>query len=217
MYLLTHIASEECLSCQRSQTCSHMELSLASGNYNRTALTLFQVSSLKQKGPEKVFQQGRQKGTNKLIAKADTFQVLPLSLFEDLQLASLVIIAYSQFLCYQCRNSMSTVSKEQQGQQQMEESKEEEEAKLMLIRAEKVIEEEECKTPTGSPNKIPAIQNCPPAPRKKRRHVSPFSSSRMKRSSPTELNFRVVRHQEVESFFHSIFQLTRFNKRCRSI
>ncbi|BAT90487.1 hypothetical protein LR48_Vigan08g144900 [Vigna angularis] len=76
---------------------------------------------------------------------------------------------------------------------------------------------EECKTPTSSSNKIPTIETCPPAPRKRRRlQMQQFSSS-IKRSSSNALNY-VVRHdQEVESFFQSTFELSRVNKRCRSV
>ena len=87
-------------------------------------------------------------------------------------------------------------------------------AKRKMVLEEEVAEE--CKTPTWQGNMIPAIEKCPPAPRKKRRTVPPFSSH-MKRSSATELNFVGVRHEEVESFFQSMFELTRVNKRCRSI
>ncbi|OIW08529.1 hypothetical protein TanjilG_03205 [Lupinus angustifolius] len=80
---------------------------------------------------------------------------------------------------------------------------------VKLIQGEEVVEE--CKTPTGSRNKIPIIQTCPHAPRKKRKF-----SSLMKRSSATNLNF-LVRDEEVELFFKSMFSITRVPKRCRSI
>ncbi|CAJ1979213.1 unnamed protein product [Sphenostylis stenocarpa] len=75
---------------------------------------------------------------------------------------------------------------------------------------------EDCKTPTSSGNRIPIIQKCPPAPRKKRRlQKSPFFSS-IKRSSLNGFS-HVVRHdEEVESFFQSMFELARVKKRCRS-
>ncbi|KAK7312615.1 hypothetical protein VNO77_36599 [Canavalia gladiata] len=101
----------------------------------------------------------------------------------------------------------SSVSKQEGG---------EGDAKINVIEAQEVIGESlECKTPTWSANKIPLIKKCPPAPRKKRRSV-PLFSSRMKRSSSTYL----VRPEpeEVESFFQSMFELTRVNKSCsRSI
>nr|KYP68615.1 hypothetical protein KK1_022248 [Cajanus cajan] len=75
---------------------------------------------------------------------------------------------------------------------------------------------EECKTPTCSSNKIPMIQKCPLAPRKKRSRSIPQFSSCMKRSSSSDLN-HVIRHDEVESFFQSMFELTRVNKRHKSI
>lgn len=102
--------------------------------------------------------------------------------------------------------------------------KQEEEAKITKqIQAQEVViimeEFEECKTPTCPRNKIPLLQNCPPAPRKKRK-VLPFSSrSRiMKRSSAaTELKY-VVKDEEVECLFQSMFHLTKVSsKRCRSI
>lgn len=92
----------------------------------------------------------------------------------------------------------------------------EEDAKRKVNEAMVVMEElGECKTPTRSSNMIPVIQNCPPAPRKKRRSVSAFSSH-MKRSSASELKY-VVKPEEVESFFQSMFELSRVNKRCRRI
>ncbi|KAL5056216.1 hypothetical protein RYX36_036898 [Vicia faba] len=102
--------------------------------------------------------------------------------------------------------------------------KQEEDAKITKqIQAQGVViimeDFEECKTPTCSRNKIPVLQNCPQAPRKKRK-VSTFSShSRtvMKRSAATELKY-VVKDEEVECFFQSTFQLTKVtSKRCRSI
>lgn len=99
----------------------------------------------------------------------------------------------------------------------------EEDANMKLIQiTQEVMEEvqeeelEECKTPTWSSNKVPVIQNCPPAPRKKRRSVPPISSLRTKRSSATELRY-AVKPEEVESFFLSMFELTKVNKRCRTI
>ncbi|KAE9616719.1 hypothetical protein Lalb_Chr03g0027791 [Lupinus albus] len=86
-------------------------------------------------------------------------------------------------------------------------SKEGEEVKV--VDGEEVVEE--CKTPTGSRNKIPIIQTCPNAPRKKRKYFS-----LMKRSTATNLNF-LEREDEVELFFKSMFPLTRVPKRCRSI
>jgi len=90
--------------------------------------------------------------------------------------------------------------------------------RVVVAKEASVQELEECKTPTSSSNKIPIIQKCPPAPRKKRRLQQrvPFSSS-TKRSSSNGLSF-VVRHdEEVESFFQSMFELARVNKRCRSV
>ncbi|XP_047156807.1 cyclin-dependent protein kinase inhibitor SMR2-like [Vigna umbellata] len=86
-----------------------------------------------------------------------------------------------------------------------------------LQELQELQEFEECKTPTSSSNKIPTIETCPPAPRKRRRlQMQQFSSS-IKRSSSNALNY-VVRHdQEVESFFQSTFELSRVNKRCRSV
>ncbi|TKY67138.1 hypothetical protein E2542_SST10030 [Spatholobus suberectus] len=117
---------------------------------------------------------------------------------------------------------MSTGSTEQQIPPQVEGSsvsKQEGEgdATIRVVIAQEGIEElEECKTPTWSGNKIPIIQNCPPAPRKKRRPMPQFSSRMKRSSSSTGLNY-LVRHEEVESFFQSMFELTRVNKRCRSI
>lgn len=88
-----------------------------------------------------------------------------------------------------------------------------EDAKIRVVIAQEGIEE--CKTPTGSGYKIPIVQKCPLAPRKKRRPVPPFSSQ-MKTSSSSGLSY-VVRHEEVETFFQSMFELTRVNKRCRSV
>ncbi|RDY12931.1 hypothetical protein CR513_02212, partial [Mucuna pruriens] len=89
-------------------------------------------------------------------------------------------------------------------------------AKIRVVIAQEGVEElEECKTPTCSANKIPIIQKCPPAPRKKRRPM-PHFSSQMKRSSSNGFNY-LARHDEVESFFQSMFELTRVSKRCRSI
>lgn len=114
---------------------------------------------------------------------------------------------------------MSTGSTEQQILPQVGESsvakkegEEEGNAKIRVVVAQEGIEElQECKTPTCSSNKIPIIQTCPLAPSKKRRAVPPFSS-RMKRSSSSGLK-KLVRHEEVESFFQSMFELTRVNKR----
>ncbi|KAK7257663.1 hypothetical protein RIF29_31803 [Crotalaria pallida] len=90
---------------------------------------------------------------------------------------------------------------------------EREEVKLKLIGGEEVMEElQGCKTPTAKSNKIPEIQTCPPAPRKRR-----FASSHMKRSSATELSL-LIRNEEVEFLFQSLFQLpSRVTKRCKSI
>ncbi|CAL5212201.1 unnamed protein product [Lathyrus oleraceus] len=104
--------------------------------------------------------------------------------------------------------------------------KQEEDAKFTKqIQAQEVViimeEFEECKTPKCSRNKIPVLQNCPPAPIKKRK-VSPFTSQRsritMKRSAAaTELKY-VVKDEEVDCFFQSMFHLTKVtSKRCRSI
>ncbi|KHN38693.1 hypothetical protein D0Y65_030204 [Glycine soja] len=93
-----------------------------------------------------------------------------------------------------------------------------EDAKIRVVIAQEGIEEfEECKTPTGSGYKIPIVKKCPLAPRKKRikRAMPPFSS-RVKRSSSSGLSY-LLRHEEVESFFQSMFELTRVNKRCRSV
>ncbi|WVZ02360.1 hypothetical protein V8G54_023166 [Vigna mungo] len=76
---------------------------------------------------------------------------------------------------------------------------------------------EECKTPTSSTNKIPIIQTCPPAPRKRRRLQMQHFSSTIKTSSSNAFNFVVSHDQEVESFFQSTFELPRVNKRCRSV
>ncbi|XP_027348244.1 cyclin-dependent protein kinase inhibitor SMR1-like [Abrus precatorius] len=102
----------------------------------------------------------------------------------------------------------SSVSKHEEGK---------EDAKMKkVVQAQEVTEElEECKTPTWSGNKIPLIHNCPPAPGKKRRPMPPFPS-RMKRSSTTGFNY-VVKPDEVESFFQSMFELTRVNKSRRSM
>lgn len=110
----------------------------------------------------------------------------------------------------------------QQVPHQMEESsiipkqEEEDENITKTIQAQEVMEElEECKTPTS--NKIPVIKNCPPAPRKKRRSSFSSHSIMIKRSSATELKY-VVKPKEVDSFFQSMFELTKvINKRCRSI
>ncbi|CAL0304046.1 unnamed protein product [Lupinus luteus] len=88
-------------------------------------------------------------------------------------------------------------------------SKQGEGEEVKLVQGEEVVEE--CKTPTGSRNKIPIIQTCPHAPRKKRVY-----SSLMKRSSATKLNL-LVRDEEVEFFSLSVFPFTRVTKRCRSI
>jgi hypothetical protein len=75
-----------------------------------------------------------------------------------------------------------------------------------------IMEElEQCKTPTCSSSKIPVAKNCPPAPRKKRKTSH---SCFMKRSSATQLKY-VVKAEEVECFFQSMFKLTKvINKRC---
>ncbi|KAL4326695.1 hypothetical protein AHAS_Ahas13G0025800 [Arachis hypogaea] len=94
----------------------------------------------------------------------------------------------------------------------------------VVVVVEELEEEEGFKTPTWQWNKIPKIENCPNAPRKKRRR----SSQHMKRSSSSsssqeiEFNFGVmIKHddEEVESFFQSMFELSRVNnnKRCKSI
>lgn len=91
----------------------------------------------------------------------------------------------------------------------------EEDIPSIKLKVETIEELEECKTPTWSRNKIPVVKNCPFAPRKKRRSVPQFSSRMMKRSLASEFKYvNVVKHEEVESFFQSVFQLTRVNKRC---
>ncbi|QCD88108.1 hypothetical protein DEO72_LG3g2648 [Vigna unguiculata] len=80
-----------------------------------------------------------------------------------------------------------------------------------------VEELEQCKTPTSSSNKIPMIETCPPAPRKRRRQQMQHFSSNIKRSSSNGFNYAVRHDQEVESFFDSTFELARVHKRCRSV
>jgi len=122
----------------------------------------------------------------------------------------------------------TTRSEETQIPHHMEESiikqekREEEEAAANIpkpIQVEEVIEEEleECKTPTSSSNKIPLVEKCPPAPKKKRKSsISPHSCM-MKRSSATQLNYD-VKAEEVNSFFQSMFEVTKvINKRRRTI
>ncbi|KAL2328533.1 hypothetical protein Fmac_021960 [Flemingia macrophylla] len=119
---------------------------------------------------------------------------------------------------------MSIGSIEQQIPPQVEEEsssvskKEVEGANIIRVDiAQEGIEElEECKTPTCSSNKIPMIQKCPSASRKRRRPMQPFSLC-MKRSSSTGLTY-VVWNEEVESLFRSMFhEFTRVKNRGRSI
>lgn len=87
------------------------------------------------------------------------------------------------------------------------------------IQVEEVIEEEleECKTPTSSSNKIPIVERCPPAPKKKRKSSVSPNSCMMKRSSATQLKYD-VKAEEVDSFFQSMFEVTKvINKRRRTI
>ncbi|CAJ2654546.1 unnamed protein product [Trifolium pratense] len=78
-----------------------------------------------------------------------------------------------------------------------------------------IMEElEECKTPTCSRSKIPIAINCPPAPRKKRKPSLSSHSCFMKRSLASQFKY-VVKAEEVDSFFQSMFKLTKvINKRC---
>ncbi|KAL7198294.1 hypothetical protein ACSBR2_020737 [Camellia fascicularis] len=61
---------------------------------------------------------------------------------------------------------------------------------------------EECRTPTSQDHKIPAIQTCPPAPRKQG-HV--FSR---KRKFPESQFFEATCREEIDSFFRSSFELS---------
>ncbi|KAE9620589.1 hypothetical protein Lal_00019077 [Lupinus albus] len=91
---------------------------------------------------------------------------------------------------------------------------EEEEEKLKQIIGEDAVKEiEECKTPTGSRNKIPTVQICPPTPRKKMK----LSLLIMKKSSTIEFKLLIRDKEVVLSFFPSMFQLTRVHTRCGSI
>jgi hypothetical protein len=78
-----------------------------------------------------------------------------------------------------------------------------------------IMEElEQCKTPTCSSSKIPITKNCPPAPRKKWKPSLSSHSCFMKKSSATQLKY-VVKAEEVECFFQSMFMITKvINKRC---
>jgi hypothetical protein len=100
----------------------------------------------------------------------------------------------------------------QKVQQSVSQGHEQEEGELENIQ---VDDQEECKTPTSSNHKIPAIQSCPPTPRKK---VQVFEH---KRKLPEF--FETTNNDEVESFFRSSFEIsTRVNesrpmkRRCRS-
>lgn len=101
-----------------------------------------------------------------------------------------------------------------------QEEEEEEEANIPKpIQVEEVIFEEleECKTPTSSSNKIPLVERCPPAPKKKRKSSISPNSCMMKRSSATQLKYD-VKAEEVDSFFQSMFEVTKvINKRRRTI
>ncbi|KAJ4835614.1 hypothetical protein Tsubulata_010857 [Turnera subulata] len=60
--------------------------------------------------------------------------------------------------------------------------------------------QEECKTPTSSESKIPAVQSCPPTPKKE---VRVFLHKR-KRPDDHQLHFfETANRDEVESFFRS--------------
>ncbi|KEH29942.1 hypothetical protein MtrunA17_Chr4g0027751 [Medicago truncatula] len=104
--------------------------------------------------------------------------------------------------------------------QEKREQEEEEEANIPKpIQVEEVIFEEleECKTPTSSSNKIPIVEKCPPAPKKKRKSSISPNSCMMKRSSATQLKYD-VKAEEVDSFFQSMFEVTKvINKRRRTI
>lgn len=83
-----------------------------------------------------------------------------------------------------------------------------------------VDEAEECKTPTGSRNQIPAILKCPPAPKKKRVPDEPPQVMGRSSSAAYELSFfESIGAQELELFFKSMyeFSITRANKKCKSI
>ncbi|KAG6760656.1 hypothetical protein POTOM_033831 [Populus tomentosa] len=97
-------------------------------------------------------------------------------------------------------------------QQSVSQGQEQEEGELENIQ---VDDQEECKTPTSGDHKIPAVQSCPPTPRKK------MQVFEQKRKLPEF--FETTNNDEVESFFRSSFEIsTRVNesrpmkRRCRS-
>ncbi|KAL5717055.1 hypothetical protein ACHQM5_010133 [Ranunculus cassubicifolius] len=70
--------------------------------------------------------------------------------------------------------------------------------------------DEECRTPTSVESKIPKIETCPPAPRKRRR-------VRLCKRNLSEMQFfQIVGDQEeIDSFFKSSFDLER-KRRCHN-
>ncbi|MBA0548481.1 hypothetical protein Golob_019579 [Gossypium lobatum] len=110
-----------------------------------------------------------------------------------------------------CHESILQESPQQLKQQQRKQDEEDEEKEKGIGKDDDEEEEvtvtsrkldddedegEECKTPSSRDHKIPAIQSCPPTPRKK-------PMMRMKRKVSELQFFETTRSEEVESFFGS--------------
>lgn len=68
---------------------------------------------------------------------------------------------------------------------------------IILTPTELLAREDGCRTPTSRESKIPMLQSCPPAPRKRRRVIS------CKRNLSETQFFEIVHRKEIESFFNS--------------
>ncbi|MFQ6619669.1 hypothetical protein Gotur_001070 [Gossypium turneri] len=94
------------------------------------------------------------------------------------------------------KDSHESILQESPQQRKQDEEDEEKEKGIGKDDDDDEDEGEECKTPSSRDHKIPAIQSCPPTPRKK-------PMMRMKRKVSELQFFETTRSEEVESFFGS--------------